>query len=283
MHFFKRKNKTPENDEIIESQDERDLEKIIHQTDTVHAEINQSSDDIIHESEELERQRPSSTKLIAQYMKDIENFEKDRVLYVKKQNKIAWRVAGGACLLAVLTLGAMASMLPLKTIAPYVIRVDNVTGAVDIVNPMADHTETYEDKLNKFWVQQFIYARESYDWSSVGINVERVKMLSDTKVFNQFSNFFYSEKAPINVFQDNYSIRVNILGTTFIETDNKVFAQTRYTKTVIDNNGKPVNSYPVTNWQATSTFNYNKEIIRKAEEDINPLGFQITSYTSTEQ
>ncbi|MGD6739550.1 virB8 family protein (plasmid) [Photobacterium leiognathi subsp. mandapamensis] len=283
MRFFKRKNKTPENDEITESQDERDLEKLIHETDSVHIEVNQSSDDIIHASEKLEQQRPSSTKLIAQYMKDIENFEKDRVLYVKKQNKIAWRIAGGACFITVLALGAMASMLPLKTIAPYVIRVDNVTGAVDIVNPMADHQSSYDEKLNKFWVQQFIYARESYDWANVGINVERVKMLSNTTVFDQFIHFFYSEKAPINVFQDNYSIKVNILGTNFIETDNKVFAQTRYTKTVIDNNGKPVDSYPVTNWQATSTFNYDKEIIRKAEEDINPLGFQITSYTATEQ
>lgn len=274
--FFKKKKKT-DSEEIKESKDELELNSIIarNQTDN---DKPPEKDDIFAENKEIETARPTATQVIAQYLKEIENFENDRVLYVKKQNKIAWRVAIGACVITVFTLGAMASILPLKTVVPYVIRVDNATGEQDIINPLANGKDSYEEKLDKYWIQQFVLLRESYYWDTIKFNVEKVELLSTPQVFEQYTNYIYGQKSPLNVFENNNSVKVDIKGTSFIETDGKIFAQTRFTKTVIDKAGKEVSLYPVTHWIATSTFDYNKEITRKKEEDINPLGFEITSY-----
>lgn len=274
--FFKKNKKEKIVEVIKESKDELELNAIINQSKI--EETSQSNDDKFSINEKIEEAPPTSSKIISQYLKEIENFEADRILFVKKQNKIAWRVAIGASVITLFSLGAMISMLPLKTIVPYVIRVDNVTGEQDIINPLANGKDTYDEKLNKFWIQQFVMLRESYYWSDIKNTLAKVELLSTATIFDQYTYYLYGQNSPLNAFENNLSIRVDIKGTSFINTDGKVFAQTSFTKTVIDKKGQEMSLYPVTNWIATSTFDYKKEIKRKREEDINPLGFEITSY-----
>jgi type IV secretion system protein VirB8 len=170
-------------------------------------------------------------------------------------------------------------MLPLKTVAPYLIRVDNVTGELDLVDPLSNAKESYEEKLDRFWINTFVLLRESYYWSTIEGVEEKVNLLSTDNVFREYQSYLFGANSPLKLFQNRYSIKVDIKGTTFFKTkDNSIIGQTRLTKTVIDNTGKPVDLYPITNWIATSTFDYKKEIKREKEEQVNPLGFEITSY-----
>jgi type IV secretion system protein VirB8 len=280
--FFKRKKKsvaessendTPNLDDIINSSSENDdhfeSDKPPH-----------NIDDVLKKNKLMQnKNNQTSPKVVAEYLKQMQNFESDRIVFIKKSNTVAWRVAASACFVTALSIGAMVSMLPLKTVAPYLIRVDNVTGELDLVDPLSNAKESYEEKLDRFWINTFVLLRESYYWSTIEGVEEKVNLLSTDNVFREYQFHLFGANSPLKLFQNRYSIKVDTKITTFFKTkDNSIIGQTRLTKTVIDNTGKPVDLYPITHWIATSTFDYKKEIKREKEEQVNPLGFEITSY-----
>ncbi|GIU48863.1 conjugal transfer protein TraJ [Shewanella sairae] len=220
----------------------------------------------------------SSKKIVADYISQIKNFESDRIEYIKKQNKMAWRVAGAFAAIALIAIIALMSLAPFKTVTPYVIRVDNNTGHTDVIKPMSNSQESYSEKLNKFWLQNYVTNREAYYWETIQQSFEEVKLTSNQTVFTQYETAIYSDNSPLKKFENMKSVRVEINGSSFITTSNSVVAQVRFTKTVIEKDGKAAIGFPVTNWMATATFDYNKEIKRENEEQVNPLGFQVTSY-----
>ena len=60
-------------------------------------------------------------------------FEKSRLGEVEKSRLLAWKIAFGACAIALINGIAIVGLTPLKTVQPYVIRYDNNTGSTDIV------------------------------------------------------------------------------------------------------------------------------------------------------
>lgn len=283
--FLRRKKNDVSSSDVISESDSDDLDQILKSS---LSESEESLPDlsgakkieaILADNKAIEGYRGVGfEKAVAYYLNQMRNFESDRIESVKRERKNAWYVAGGASVIALLTMIGFVSILPLKSFSPYVLRVDNNTGQVDIVNPMEDAKDTYEERVNRFFIQSFVQLRESYHWASLKKNVEDISLLSTDSVFNQYQSYLYGANSPMNMFKNNLSVKVDITGTTFFDADGKVFAQTRFTKQVIDNAGLRVDAYPVTYWMATSTFDYKKEIKRAKEEKVNPLGFQITSY-----
>ncbi|TLS73431.1 virB8 family protein [Photobacterium damselae] len=280
--MFWKKNKKDNTQAIETSQDELELEQIIaNANDDILDEPNENFDKskaTLEANKHIEEKKGNNNKSIAEYLKQMQNFESDRVAFIKNQNKLLIRGCILLSLITVSSLIAFANVYPLKTVVPYLIRVDNATGELDIVNPLANGKDTYDEKLNRFWIQQYVTLRESYYWSTLEDSLGRMKLLSTDSVFRQYETVLYGVNSPLKQFKNTRSVKVQIKGTTFFENDGKVFAQTRLSKTIIDNAGKPVDIYPVTHWVATSTFDYKKEIKRANEEFVNPLGFEITSY-----
>lgn len=237
-----------------------------------------SKEKVLRENVAIEEKATVPLSVVGEYLKQIENFETDRVEGIKAQNKTAWRVASTFGLISVLSVGAVIAMLPLKTVEPYVIRVDNATGFTDVVRPIGNAKESYEEKLTRFWLGQFIQAREGYYWTEVEANYGKLRLMSNAQVFAQYETYIFADTSPVRVFEDSMSIKVDNLGTTFLDTPTGVVAQVRLSKTVLGKDGKPAKMYPVTHWLATATFDYKKEIKRQSEEDVNPLGFQVLSY-----
>jgi type IV secretion system protein VirB8 len=64
------------------------------------------------------------------YLDNARRWEQDLLLSAHRSRRTAWVIAGGACVLAVASLSAVAALAPLKTVEPFVIRVDNATGIV---------------------------------------------------------------------------------------------------------------------------------------------------------
>ena len=241
-------------------------------------EINKILNENIRIEENKNKNKSKVAAVVDDYLRQIKIFEEDNIESLKKTNRFLWKLSSLACSVALLFALGMFFMFPLKTVVPYLVRVDNLTGEYDIVNPL-EGVETYEDKLNKFWINSYVTLRESYLWATVGGVEEKIKLLSTSGVFKEYQSAFLGVNSPLNIFKEKYSIRVNIKGTTFFETKDKtLISQTRLTKTVVDNNGEIVELYPLTNWLVTSTFDYKKEIKREKEADVNPLGFEITSY-----
>lgn len=233
-----------------------------------------------HNKEMQTKGKASGAAEVAKYLKELQNYENDQLSELKGQRKKAMIFGMAGWGLAFLTVIGILSMLPLKTVVPYVIRVNNVTGETDIVNPLSKGKETFDSKLTKFWISQYIEYRESYSWQLTKFNSSAVELMSTDKTFNQYQAKLLGVNSPLQVFKKSKNVVIENKGTVFIGEKSDI-AQTRFTKTVVDTNGIPDPRYPVTNWVAITTWDYNKEIKRKWEERINPLGFQVTSFKVT--
>ena len=62
------------------------------------------------------------------YFETSRTWEYDRMRAAIQSRRLAWGVATGACALAVVSVGAVAMLAPLKTVQPYVIKVDRSSG-----------------------------------------------------------------------------------------------------------------------------------------------------------
>ena len=70
------------------------------------------------------------------YFEKARRWEQDLLLSAHRSRRVAWVIAAGACALAVASVGAVAALAPLKTVEPFVIRVDNATGIVETVSAL---------------------------------------------------------------------------------------------------------------------------------------------------
>jgi type IV secretion system protein VirB8 len=70
------------------------------------------------------------------YLDTARTFEYDRMRAAIQSKRLAWTIASGACVLAVIATGAVAMLAPLKTVEPYVIRVDRSSGETEILTAL---------------------------------------------------------------------------------------------------------------------------------------------------
>lgn len=207
------------------------------------------------------------------YLKEARSWETDKVQELLKSRKVAWWVASGAGAIAFAAVLAVASLTPLKTTEPYVIRVDNSTGAVDVVSAMKDGKTNYDEAMNKYFVQWYVRYREGYSkelaedyYSYVGILSNGVEQQKYYAAFNP-----KNPQSPLNVYGAYAKVKIDIQSTSFI---NPNVALVRYTKKVERGLDQP----QISHWAATITFKYLGAPMKEKDRGINPLGFQVTEY-----
>ncbi|XDZ52307.1 virB8 family protein [Neisseriaceae bacterium CLB008] len=202
-------------------------------------------------------------------------FESSEIDRVRRNSKIAWRLAAGCLVLAGVAIGAVAGLTPLKTTTPFVIRVDNNTGATDIVTTLKHSEKSYGEVTDKFWLAQYIQNREGYDWQTVQNTYDATQLLSASQVQAEFSKLYNgSTNAPHLILKDNYKVIAKVNAISFVGD----MAQVRFEKRVVPVKGDLDKQIPVQKMIATISFEYKNEPTQEKDRLVNPLGFQVTSY-----
>ncbi|WP_087019132.1 virB8 family protein [Thaumasiovibrio subtropicus] len=218
------------------------------------------------------------------YLKEASDFHKDSVDMQKSKAKYALFAAIGAFLLSILSVTALVIALPFKTVVPYVITVDNNTGQTQTALAMSDAKKTtYGEALDKYWLNQYVIQRNTYDWYTIQSGYDFVNLTSTTKVMAAYANFISSDNSPVKVFGENRSIEIKTDGVSFLPSSSDTnVAQVRFTRTIRDRNGRESATFKPTQWIATITWEYTKELKYENERLINPLQFIVTSYRESE-
>ncbi|MBA0942279.1 conjugal transfer protein TraG, partial [Escherichia coli] len=81
---------------------------------------------------------------------------------------------------------AIASLAPLKTAVPFLVRVDNSTGYTDIAPQLSDAKESYQDVETKYFLSKYLINYEAYDWQTIQEQADTVKIMSSQKVFSAY-------------------------------------------------------------------------------------------------
>lgn len=210
---------------------------------------------------------------IDQYFKEARTWENDRIRQREKSTKIAWVVAGASLLMALASVLAVAALTPLKTVEPYVIRVDNTTGIVDVVAALKDGKTNYEEAINKYFTQLYVRYREGYSKDLVEEYYGNVGILSIGPEQQKYFEWVNPNnlQSPINIYGSYAKVKIQVKSTSFIKPD---VALVRYVKSIERGSDRPQLSH----WAATISFKYSGSPMLEKDRAINPLGFQVVEY-----
>lgn len=203
-------------------------------------------------------------------------FNKSEIDMVRRNSKIAWRIAIGCLVITGMAIGAVAALTPIKTVQPYVIRVDNNTGATDIVTTLKQSEKTYGEVIDKYWLAQYVKYRESYDWQTIQSTYDATMLLSAVPIQKEFANIYSDNNpnAPHKMLKDNFKVIVTVKAISFVGQ----MAQIRFDKQLIPISGDTSKTTPPQQLIATVAYEYTNQPTQEKDRLINPLGFQITSY-----
>ena len=219
-----------------------------------------------------EAERPSTDPLFRLF-EEAEGWHVDFVLSQRRSRNTAWMVAGVASLWAVCATTAVTAMAPLKTAVPYVFRVDQTTGRVDVVTAMTDGTTTYNETINKYFLNEYVRDRESYSRETIYSLFNRILLLSAPAEREKYKKLYdrSNQLSPLNTLGDSSRAEARISNISFLD---KNVAAVRY-QLVINKNGQP---QPPVYMLATVTFGYNPAPMSESSRLENPLGFQVIDY-----
>lgn len=219
----------------------------------------------------------SSYNAAKNFIQSAKNFEKSEIERIKKINKIylGFAIAG----LSVAALSAVAVMLltPLKSVEPFVVRVDNNTGLTDVVSTLKQKTVANDEVLNKYWLANYVRNRESYSWETIQTSYDTTMLLSSKEEQSRFGAIYTAPNAPHKILGKNFRVAVKIRNIAFVGDT----AQVRFSKTtagVIPSQDGDKRLDKVDNYIATITFDYQNKPTQEADRLINPLGFQVNNY-----
>lgn len=186
-------------------------------------------------------------------------------------------------LLAFMSIAAVVGLTPLKTVVPYLVRVDNNTGFTDLVRPLSE-TKAQEQIDDEFWLSTYVRFRESYNFADSDANFGAVELMSYADTFAEYKNFQLSTKGYTETLGNNRQMRVAINGVTFLERKAGTgTAQVRFTKTVVDRNGVPDPQIRPATWLVTVSYDYKNPTKKREDEWISPRGFGAKSYSSVQE
>jgi type IV secretion system protein VirB8 len=210
------------------------------------------------------------------YFETSRTWEYDRMRAAIQSRRIAWGVAAGATVLAVVAVFALAMLTPLKTVQPYVIRVDRTSGETEIVTALkGPQPRTYDEAVNRYFISQYVRLREGWLNDAARENAYSVMLMSDQAEASRYLGGVQSSNrnAPSNIYGDKGYVSIAIRTISFLSP---IVAQVRYTKIITFGQNAPV----AQNWNAILTFKYTTAPEHEKDRNLNPLGFQVVNYRS---
>ncbi|WP_267347026.1 type IV secretion system protein [Sphingomonas sp. GM_Shp_2] len=210
------------------------------------------------------------------YFEVSRTWEYDRFRAAAGREKLAWVIAVIAVLLAIVAVFAVAMLAPLKTVQPYVIRVDRSSGETQIVTALkGPQPRTYEEAVNRYFISQYVRLREGWLNDAARENAYAVMLMSDQAEAQRYLNSVQSSNrnAPSNIYGDRGFVSISIRSISFLSQS---VAQVRYTKIITYGQSAPI----AQSWNAILTFRFTTSPEHEKDRNINPLGFQVVNYRS---
>ena len=210
---------------------------------------------------------------LSAYFDEAKSWDADRLRAAERSRRLAWGVAAAATLLATVAVGAVAALAPLKTVEPFVVRVDRTTGAVDVVSALKNGPPlSYDEAVTKAFLAQYVRAREGWLPPAAEADFRQVSIMSTPEEQERWADLYRpaNPRSPQVAYGPTGEAQVEIRAVSFVA---KAVASVRFHRTV-----RLPDQVNESDWIATVAFRYTKAPMAEADRLRNPLGFQVTSY-----
>ena len=212
------------------------------------------------------------------YFAEAASWDADRAGMARRSARIAWGVAAAGWLCAVASSVAIAFLTPLKTVEPFVVRVENSTGRVDVVPVYAGHADAGE-LVTRYFLTHYVQTCERFNFSTAESDYEKCGAFH-TPQRNQLWAALWTQtnpESPLNLYKDGTTVQVYVSSVSFFHRANGVadLAQIRY-----DKGKRPAGSAEEqrTHWIATVQYAYGESSKDVNVRHWNPLGFKIVDF-----
>lgn len=204
------------------------------------------------------------------------DFESSMAYMVKKSNTRAWSVAIISLVVALLSMGAVFALAPLKTTEPYVIRVNETTGMVDIITTIKEKGISTSEAIDKYFVNRYIMLREGYYYEMLNNDFKAVQNLSSPEVAKAYVALYTGENSRDKELKNNYIIEPSITSLSLADSNGAKTATARVSINVISRANNTISK--TEDATITLSYKYFKEPAKEADRLENPLGFKVINY-----
>lgn len=212
------------------------------------------------------------------YFAEAASWDADRAAQYRRSARYGWIVAGTGWLAVVLLCAALMLLMPLKRVEPFLIRVNNTTGVVDVV-PVYAGRAALPQAITRYFLTHYVTVCERFDFATAE---------SDYQECGAFQTAQGNEKwyarwnpnnpaSPLNLYKDGSTVQAEVSSVSFFKRANGIedLAQVRY-RTVKQPAGGGTRQ--VTDWIATVEYAYVKPSSDPKAREWNPLGFKIVDF-----
>jgi type IV secretion system protein VirB8 len=215
---------------------------------------------------------------LAGYFEEANAWDADRAARARRSARLAWGIAGVGWLAALMGLGTLMLLVPLKRVEPFLIRVDNSTGVVDTVPVYQGGTDVAES-VTRYLLMHYVSVCERFNFSTAESDYEECGAFHTA----QRNQAWYAAwnpanpESPLNINKDGSSVRAQVKSVSFFRRANGIgdLAQVRYLKA---RRAAAAADEQVTHWIATIQYAYAKPSMDPKTRRWNPLGFKIVDF-----
>lgn len=197
---------------------------------------------------------------------------------VEKSNRRAWFIAFVAIFISIISIIAVCLLTPLKSVEPYVIRVDNTTGMVDVISSV-NKTEFISDNeaLDKYFTTTYVKLREGYYYNMLQQDYIKTQILSSPEVSADYMKIYEGTNSRVEILKNKTEIDIEISSVTLNDSNGMNTATIRFNEIY-----KDAQSRTVINKKAkivTMAYDYSPQTLTNEQERLeNPLGFKVLTY-----
>lgn len=212
---------------------------------------------------------------IEAYLQEAASWDDDRLAQALRGARTAWKVAAAACLCVVALAVALASLVPLKRVEPFLIRVDSRSGMVDAVPMYAGH-EAFSRAVARYFLAHYIAVCERFDFAMAASDYQQCGAFNSARL-NAALYAHWSRanpRSPLNTHKDGSSVSVRIESVSFLEGASRspALAQVRFERRVRAQDGARGTA---THWIATLRYTFARPPRDPRVRRWNPLGFEV--------
>jgi type IV secretion system protein VirB8 len=214
------------------------------------------------------------------YFQESASWDTDRTRQIARDLRRAVWIAAAGWICAIANAVALMGLMPLKRVDPFVVRVDNSTGIVDVV-PTYDGSATPQEAVTRYFLSHYVATCERFNFATAESDYEECGAFH-SPARNQA---WYAEwtatnpSSPLNVHKDGSTISVQVTSVSFFTRANGItnLAQVRYRKALRQGTGA---EEAFTHWVATVQYAYTEPAKDPKSRRWNPLGFKVVEFTT---
>ena len=204
----------------------------------------------------------------------------DQNLRAERQRtvRLALAMAGVGWVIVLVLAAALMLLMPLKRVEPFVVRVDNSTGVVDVVPVYTGHSGVPE-AVTRYLLIHYVTVCERFNYATAESDYEECGSFH-TAQRNQAWYALWNPTnpaSPLNVYKDGTTVRAQVSSVSFFKRSSGLadLAQVRYVKA---KRAAGSAMEETTHWIATIQYVYADPSADPKVRGWNPLGFKIVDF-----